>query len=191
MQFYDVVAGGNRTALTPRQIAGLYQAGQLGGNDPCKETARAEWRTIDDLFPLLKSGTTAGSLYQPAELHSPRARTITLAAAIFLLVISAVSLVGYYAFRSGANGSKNTITAKEAANPPAPASYTIENPYFVSPKARAEQERLNAVQRAREQTQRVRLAQERADAERRERELQKAAGKTERIPSPAPRKARK
>jgi hypothetical protein len=191
VQFYDVVAGGNRTALTQRQIAGLYQAGQLAGNDPCKETERAEWRTVDDLFPLLKSGTTAGSLYQPAELHSSRARTVSLAVAISLLVISAASLVGYFAFRGGANASRNPITAKEAANPPAPASYTIENPYFISQKARVEQERLNAVQRAREQTQRARLTQERADAERRERELQKAAGKTERIPSPVPRNARK
>jgi hypothetical protein len=182
VQFYDVVAGGNRTALTKPQIAGLFQAGQLACNDPCKEAGRAEWRTIDELFPLLKDGTTARSLYQPTELHSSRARTIGLAAAISILVISAAFLVGYFAFRGGANGSKNAIAAKEAANPPAPVSYTIENPYFLSQKARAEQERLNAVRRAREQSQAARLAQDRADAERREREVQKAGGGTERIP---------
>jgi hypothetical protein len=183
VQFYDVVASGHRTALTRPQIAGLFQAGQLACNDPCKEAEQAEWRTIDELFPLLKNGTTARSLYQPTELHSPRARTVALAAAISILVISAASLVGYFALRGGASGSRNAITAKAAANPPAPVSYTIENPYFLSPKARAaEQERLNAAQRAREQTQVARLAQDRADAERRERELQDAAGKTERIP---------
>ena len=174
MQFYDVLAGGNRTALTRTQIAGLFQAGQLACNDPCKEAERAEWRTIDELFPLLKHGTTARSLYQPTELHSSRGRTIALATAISILVISA-SLAGYFALRSGASGPKNAITAKAAANPPAPVSYTIENPYFLSQKARAEQERLNAAQRAREQTQAARLAQDRADAERRERELQTAA----------------
>ena len=182
MQFYDVVAGGNRTALTKPQIAGLFQAGQLACNDPCKEVERAEWRTIDELFPLLKHGTTARSLYQPTELHSSRARTSALAAAISILVISAASLVGYFALRGGAGVSNNTITPKAAANPPAPVGYTIENPYFLSQKARAEQERLTAAQRAREQTQAARLAQDRAEAERRERELQKAAGKTERIP---------
>jgi hypothetical protein len=181
VQFYDVVAGGNRTALTKIQIAGLFQAGQLDCSDPCKEAGRAEWRTIDELFPLLKRGTTARSLYQATELHSSRARTVAWVAAISLFVISGASLLGYFAFRSGPSGSKNAITAKEAANPPAP-GYTIENPYLVSQKARAEQERLKAVQRAREQTQAARLAQDRAEAERRERELQEASGRTERIP---------
>ena len=181
MQFYDVLAGGNRTALTRPQIAGLFQAGQLACTDPCKEAERTEWRTIDELFPLLKHGTTARSLYRPTELHNPRARTIALAAAISILVLSATLLAGYFAFRGGASGSKNGVTAKAAANPPAPVSYTIENPYFLSQKARAaEQDRLNAAQRTREQAQ-ARLAQERADAERNERELQNAAGKTERI----------
>jgi hypothetical protein len=181
VQFYDVVAGGHRTALTRPQIAGLFQAGQLACNDPCKEAEREEWRTIDEVFPLLKHGTTARSLYQPTELHSSPARTIALAAAISILIIAA-SLGGYFALRGGASVSKNAITPKAAANPPAPVSYTIENPYFLSQKARAEQERLNAAQRAREQTQAARLAQDRAEAERRERELQKAAGKTERTP---------
>lgn len=180
MQFYDVLAGGNRTALTRPQIAGLFQAGQLACTDPCKEAGRAEWRTIDQLFPLLKHGATPRSLYQPTELHNSRPRTIALAAAISILVISAASLLGYFAFRGGASGSKNAITAAAATNPPAP-GYTIENPYFLSQKARAEQERVNAARRAREQTQATKLAQERADAERRERELQDAAGRTERI----------
>lgn len=182
MQFYDVLSGGNRTALTRPQIAGLFQAGQLASTDPCKEAERAEWRTVDELFPLLKHGTTSRSLYKPTELHNPRARTIASVAAILILVISTALLVGYFALR-GAGGSKNTITAKEAANPPAPVSYTIENPYLLSQKARvAEQERRNAAQRAREQAQAAKLARERVDAEQRERELQDAAGRTEGIP---------
>jgi hypothetical protein len=181
VQFYDVLAGGNRTALTRPQIAGLFQAGQLGCNDPCKEAEQAEWRTVVELFPLLQHGTMARSLYQPADLHSPRGRILAWATAISILVISAGSLAGYFAWRSGAHGSNNSITAKSAANPPAPVSYTIENPYFLSPKARAEQERLQAAQKARERAQAARLAQDRADAEKRERDLQTAAGKTARI----------
>ncbi|MEY2490585.1 MAG: hypothetical protein QOC70_2527 [Verrucomicrobiota bacterium] len=182
MQFYDVLAGGYRTALTKMQIAGLFEAGQLAGNDPCKEAEQAKWRTIDEVFPLLKHGTTARSLYQPTELHSSRAHTIAWAAAISIFVLSAGSLAGYFVLRGGASGSQNAISARAAANPPAPVSYTIENPYFRSQQERAAQERLNAAQRAREQTQAARLAQDRADAERKERELQNAAGRTERIP---------
>jgi hypothetical protein len=125
-----------------------------------------------------------------------------LTAVLSIFVISAGSLAGYFVWRSGTPGSQNAITAKAAANPPAPVRYTIENPYFPSQKTRAEQERLNAARRAREQAAAAKLAQEHAEAEKREGELQKAAGKTERVPpdqpsrstpvSPAPsRKARK
>jgi hypothetical protein len=186
VQFYDVVAGGHRTALTRTQIAGLFQAGQLTRNDPCKEAEQTQWRTIDEVFPLLKNEPAPRSLYQPTELHSPRSRVAALTAVISILVISAGSLAGYFVWRSGARGAQNAITVAAAANPPAPVSYTIENPYFPSQKARAEQERLNAARRVREQAQAARLAQERADAERKERDLQKAAGKTERIPPDQP-----
>jgi hypothetical protein len=125
-----------------------------------------------------------------------------LTAVISILVVSAGSLAGYFVWRSGARGAGEAITPAAAANPPAPVGYTIENPYFGSQKARAEQERLNAARRAREQAQAARLAQERADAETKERELQKAPARTERVPldqpsrsapvSPTPsRKARK
>jgi len=202
VQFYDVVAGGHRTALTGTQIAGLFQAGQLTRNDPCKEAEQTQWRTIDEVFPLIKNGPPPRSLYQPTELHSPRPRIVALTAVISILVISAGSLAGYFVWKSGARGAGNAITPEAAANPPAPVSYTIENPYFASQKARAEQERLNAARRAREQAQAAKLAQERADAEKRERDLQKTAALTERLPlnqpsrsasvSPAPsRKARK
>jgi regulator of protease activity HflC (stomatin/prohibitin superfamily) len=82
--------------------------------------------------------------------------------------------------RGGTPGSKNGVNAKAAANPPVPVSYTIENPYFSSQKARAEQERLAAAKKAREQAQAARIAQERAEAE--QRELQKGADRTATIP---------
>jgi hypothetical protein len=177
VQFYDVLTGGYRTALTKTQIASLFHARQLACNDPCKEAERAEWLTVEEMFPLLKYETLAArSLYRPTELHSPRGRVLVWAAVLSILVISAGSAVGYFALRGGAPVARSVITAKDAANPPAPASYTIENPYLLSQKARAEQERLNAAaQRARAQTQAARLAQDRADAEKRERDLQTPA----------------
>ena len=188
VQFYDVLTGGYATALTKTQIASLFHARQLACNDPCKEAERTEWRTVDEMFPLLKFETSAArSLYRPTELHSSRGRVLLWATILSILVISAGSVIGYFVLRGGVPVAKNAITAKSAANPPAPVSYTIENPYFVSQKARAEQERLSAAaQRARAQTQAARLAQDRVAAERSERELQRAAARTEWIPLDQP-----
>jgi len=162
------MAGGHRTALTRTQIAGLFQAGQLAHNDLCKEAQQAEWRTIDELFPLLRDGTSGRSLYHPTELQSPRSRVVALTAVISIFVILAGSLAGYFALRRGAHESTKTITAAAAINPRPPVTYTIENPYFRSQQELAVQERLKAAQRARE-IEAARLAQERADAARKER----------------------
>jgi hypothetical protein len=176
VQFYDVVAGGHRTALTRIQIAGLFQAGQLAGHEPCKEAEQTQWRTIGELFPLLKCGPSPRSLYQPTELYSPRSRVVALTAAISIFVILAGSLAGYFVWRSGIQGSGSAIRPTDATNPHPPVTYTIENPYFHSRQERATQERLKAAKREREQA--ARLAQDRAAAEKKEREPQKAAGPT-------------
>ena len=191
MQFYDVLAGDHPTALTGTQIARLFHAGKLARNAPCKEAERAEWRTIEELFPLLKRGTPPRSLYQPTELHSPRSRVLALTAAISIFVISASLLTGYFVLRGEPSESRKGITAAATVNPRPPVTYTIENPYFPSQEERAAQERLKAARKAREQVEAARLAQDRAAAEKRQRELQKAAGKTERIPPRPSRKARK
>lgn len=180
VQLYDVVAGGNRTSLTKTQIVDLFQAGQLDPNDPCKPVQAKGWRTID---ALLNSDTSTKSLYQPTELYRPRAHVIALAAGISIFVISAGLLVGYFALRNGTNESGNAVNATAATNPRPPVTYTIENPYIRSRQDRAAQERLEAARKVREQAaQSARLAQDRAGAELRERELLKAAGRTERIP---------
>jgi len=179
--FYDVVTGGARKSLTKTQIADLFQIGQLVLNDPCKQVEQQEWRTIDDLFPFLKYETTARSLYQPAELHSPYRGTLAWSAGICTLVILVASAAGYFALRGGTQASRNAIGA---TNPRPPVAYAIENPSFRSQREmeRAKQERLRAAQRAREQAQAARLAQDRTEAEKRELELQKPAGRTQRIP---------
>jgi hypothetical protein len=174
VDIYDVVAGGNRTRLTKAQVTGLLEAGQLNRNDPCKPVEAKVWRTIDELLPLLKQEDSTHSLYRPTDLHRSRGRVFALATAASLLVVSAGSLAGYFALRSGAPGSKNAITPAVAVNPRPAVTYTIENPYFSSQKARAEEERLSAAQKIREQALAVKLAQERVDAERKEHELQKA-----------------
>src|SRR5207248_9260399 len=51
---YDLGVKGYHTPLTREQIAELFHAGRVDRHHPCKPTAKSEWRTIDELFPLLK-----------------------------------------------------------------------------------------------------------------------------------------
>jgi hypothetical protein len=129
--FYNVMADGYRAPLTKTQIAELFHAGLLGLNQRCKQVEEAGWRTIDELFPLLRYETpTRRSLYQSTDVHGSKTRNPALAILISILVISAVSLAGYFALRGGSNRSRNSITgptgfrvlvrAKAATNPPAP-----------------------------------------------------------------------
>jgi hypothetical protein len=51
---YEVLAPGYHSPLTKTQIAELFQSGRLRRDHRCKQVAQKEWRTIDELFPLLK-----------------------------------------------------------------------------------------------------------------------------------------
>src|SRR5205085_11309451 len=51
---YEVLAPGYHSPLTKIQIAELFRAGRLRREYPCKPISQKEWRTIDELFPLLK-----------------------------------------------------------------------------------------------------------------------------------------
>ncbi len=130
MNLYNILADGYHTPLTKTQIAGLFHGGLLGQNQPCKQVEEKEWRTIDELFPLLRYETPQRSLYQPTDVHGSPVRYPALAILISILVISVVSLAGYFALRGGMHGSRNPITAptgfrvlvrtKVATNPRAP-----------------------------------------------------------------------
>lgn len=54
---YEVDAEGFFTPLTADQIAELYAAGRLRNSDHCRVQGEKGWRTIDELFPLLKYDT--------------------------------------------------------------------------------------------------------------------------------------
>lgn len=199
VNLYDVLADGYHTPLTKTQITELFQAGRLGRNQPCKQTERKEWRTVDELFPLLKYDSSRQSFYQPWELHSSKVRNRALAIAISALAISVVSVALYLTLRGEAHAIKDAPMVQVPAKPPerVTTSFPVVNSRSVdappaklaqsedfSRQARLAQERLAAAERQREQSQaaQLRLAQDRANAEQRERELQKAAGRTQRIP---------
>lgn len=51
---YEIRAEGYFTPLTADRISELFAAGRLRRNDPCRIVGEDGWRTIDELFPLLK-----------------------------------------------------------------------------------------------------------------------------------------
>jgi hypothetical protein len=61
VKLYDLLVEGYHTPLTASQIAELFHAGQIQRNDPCKEVGTERWRTIDELFPLLKYHSSGSS----------------------------------------------------------------------------------------------------------------------------------
>lgn len=198
VNFYDVLADGYHTPLTKTQIADLFQAGRLGRNQPCKQVETKEWRTIDEVFPLLKYDSSRQSFYQPTELPNSQIRNRALAIVISVLVISAVSLALYFALQGETQALRDaaipTVTAKPSARaatnlpPVSNAIASATNPANLtqsensSQQARLAQEHLNAARKQRDQAQADRFAQDRINAERRELDQRRAAGRTERIP---------
>jgi hypothetical protein len=59
VKLYDLLAEGYHTPLSSDQIADLVRVGRLQKNTPCKEVGQQTWRTIDELFPLLKYGVVS------------------------------------------------------------------------------------------------------------------------------------
>jgi hypothetical protein len=99
--FYDILQDGFHTPLSAHQIADLFHAGRLGRNTPCRRAEKKEWRTVDELFPLLKyQSATIGydSSSEPADL-CPKTWALVCA---FLVGACAIAAVWYY---SGAAAS--------------------------------------------------------------------------------------
>lgn len=191
MTLYDVLADGYHTPLTEIQIAKLFQAGRIGRNQPCKRVERKEWRTIDELFPLLKYDSSGQFFSQSAQSHTSRTLDRALAVVIAVFVLAAGSLASYFYSRSETRGPRDAASLESTqvdTNPAEnralpnitkPASLTQSD--TSSRQARLAQERLSA-QRQGEQVQAVKLAQDRAEAARRELAQQKAAGRNKVIP---------
>lgn len=95
MNLYDVLADGYHTPLTTTEIAELFHAGHLRRQDPCKAIDKKEWRTIDELFPLLK--------YQPSVPATdaiypgvPIPKTTILVVGLSLAAVALVALLIYF-----------------------------------------------------------------------------------------------
>jgi hypothetical protein len=192
MNFYEVLADGYHSPLTKTQISELFQAGRLGRHHPCKQVATKEWRTIDELFPLLKyqSSSPWGDDADDPGTHSAKARLLMLL--LFLAAITAGAIV-WYSFQrnarvdvrradSVAHNWPKTIPSATTTSPAFQESFatSADAPRAIvgSQQARLAQESPNAEKLQREQ---ARAAQDRLRAERADLE-RKAAGRDEIIP---------
>ena len=87
MDLYDVKARGFHSPLNAREISRLYRFGQLDGRQPCKPKGEAKWRTVDELFPLLRYEADAPPLRfdDPGSFQRPRKALLPLCASLVAL----------------------------------------------------------------------------------------------------------
>lgn len=95
MIFYEVLSAGYHTPLTKTQIGELFHAGRLTRNHRCKPTTAKEWRTIDELFPLLKYQPSGHFEYRSDESTLPP-RKISLLALLLLTLVTTGVVFRYY-----------------------------------------------------------------------------------------------
>ncbi len=88
-------ASGFQGPLNAREIKQLYRSGIFGPRQPCKPRQEATWRTIDEIFPLLKYEAEAPPL-RFGETARFRVKAPLLATAGLLLAFVAITF-----FRSG------------------------------------------------------------------------------------------
>jgi hypothetical protein len=110
---------GYHSPLTKTQIAELFRAGRVGRNHPCKQISQKEWRTVDELFPLLKYQPPTINCYEPWQpvRRSPIDRTVVLACTAVALAIAALwfylahdSSPTSSTYRARASGTRWTTT---------------------------------------------------------------------------------
>ena len=180
MILYDLDVKGYHTPLTREQIAELFHAGRVDRHHPCKLTTKSEWRTIDELFPLLKYDSTS-YLYR---IDNSRRLPISmlLAGASLILIVAAISFL----YVSSRQEQAHVIRAIESSQMPQPysTSATTTAPVLALQQSSAEadqrtnemlRERVRLEQQSlnREQLQR----QQAALAERRRSEIDEASAK--------------
>jgi hypothetical protein len=114
---YEVLAPGYHSPLTKTQIAELFRAGRVGRNHPCKPISQKEWRTVDELFPLLKYRPATIDCDQPWQpiQRSAIDRSLVLACVAVALVIAALWL--YLAHDSNPSSSPYHASVSETRWP--------------------------------------------------------------------------
>ena len=69
VKLFDLLVDGYHTPRSAEDIANLYRAGRLRKNDPCRVTGTAPWKTVDELFPLLKYDSSRSLSLDPVSTN--------------------------------------------------------------------------------------------------------------------------
>jgi len=121
---YEVLAPGYHSPLTKTQIGELFRAGRLGRGHRCKPVSQKEWRTVDELFPLLKyrSATFDYEESRPAVARSTERRSLILGCVTAVCLIAAIWFYLGQTSRSNDESYPARITETRWPKPtPAPA----------------------------------------------------------------------
>jgi hypothetical protein len=210
MQLFEILQDGFHTPLTATQVAELFRAGRLSRHTRCKPAKQRDWRTIDELFPLLKYHAPLNFSYQPPEANS-ESRFRRSIVGMCLLGATAATIV-IYLFCQNQTSPDRRITAIDSISMPATpshvrrapvrsaqaiqntisasntsaSSYSNVNPVVSRPVEQTQSEaaiRLAEAQRILEQARRDQAvaAQQRAMHEQKRLEQEKAAGKDQHV----------
>ncbi|HEY4257339.1 MAG TPA: hypothetical protein VGM66_09010, partial [Candidatus Udaeobacter sp.] len=162
-----VLSRNSYTPLTSQQIADLFRAGQIGRDEPCRLLESSRWRTLDELFPLLKYES------RPSQFFEKRRRELTpLPFIVASAVAFALAGLAYLIWPQGVP-IKRHAEARELGNAPSHLLPVVARftaiPSFVStpPSLNTYQDPANtqsffAAKRQREQAERERAAREQA-----------------------------
>ena len=206
--FYEILQDGFHTPLTATQIADLFHAGRVGRHTRCKPERDKEWRTVDELFPLLKYPSARQFVYEPAQSVIPAESRRSIAIGATVAGALGIVLILYFCFHEDRSAVRPTVTREAPTSwsrvaPHSrsftttaqftPASNTAPQRYqtTIAPVVSAEEThqqqalvRQAEQQRLAEQAQlnQIRAEQDRAAKERLLLEQEKAAGRDHHVP---------
>lgn len=92
---YDIADEGYHSPLTSEEISDLFVAGRVHRATPCKVSGQPRWRTIDELFPLLKYNAVWSS-YEGGQAKPSPFEGRMLAAALGSAAILFLLGLGYF-----------------------------------------------------------------------------------------------
>jgi len=127
VQLFEILQDGFHTPLTEAQVAELFRAGRLNRHTPCKPANQGQWRTIDELFPLLKYHV-AWQFASPETSDEFRFRRAIVVGTGLAVAAAATLLVYFYAQSQSSAGRR--ITAIDSLSTSAAASHVRRAPAF-------------------------------------------------------------
>jgi hypothetical protein len=128
MTLYDILQDGFHTPLNATQIGELFHAGRLGRHTRCKPLKQKEWRTIDELFPLLKYHSPLQFSYEPPDSEGEfRFRRSIVVATCLVGAATATAVI--YLYSQSQHSLNRSITAVDSISTSAAPAHGSRAPF--------------------------------------------------------------